>query len=423
VGIGNRSGIPHLTPTLSAPLGPLGGGEGEGVRTGGGEFSSLAEAQAWLAAVPQAIGTLSQTQLAGTVLRIEGAYDQFPELLARFPRRALLRHVRAAAALSDSEAVPLLLLCAAAEPSDSASLAGLFERAARAHGSAALLSLVRLFRRHVDLGWEAIGPAVAALGADEAGTAAILAILSEILGGAGDPPEGAAELGRVLAPLLVAEPEAEPSAAIDPAILAHAAAGARRHLAEAPAEDGEAARRHDWLALAARLQARLRPPERPPGAARPAWPSGEIGFPSFLAQWPELAIEVPAGQLDARYAVLGADGVLRAARHEAGAFCSGPYLNLPAGRYRVRIAGEAAAGAEYSVQAACRLGERAAAPLCERRYAPDGPIVGPLAELDFTSDVALRDFQVVVSVASPSAALAIASLTITADRLRPDPEA
>jgi hypothetical protein len=387
-------------------------------RTGGGEFSSLAEARAWLAELPQAIGSLSRTQLAGTVLRIEGAYDQFPELLALFPRRALLRHVRAAAPLSDAEAVPLLLLCAAAEPSDSASLAGLFERAARAHGSAALLSLVRLFRRHVDLGWEEIGPAVAALSADESGAAAIPAILSEILGGAGDRPEGAAELGRVLAPLLVAEP----SAKIDPALLTHAAAGAHRHLAEAPAEDGDAVRRHSSLALAERLKARLQPQERPPGAARPAWPSGEIGFPSFLAQWPQLTIEVPAGQLDTRYAALGADGVLRAERHEAGTFCAGPYLNLPAGRYRVRIAGEAAAGAEYSVQAACRLGERAAAPLCERRYAPNGPIVGTLAELAFTSDIALRDFQVVISVGSPSAALAIASLTITADRLRPDPE-
>jgi hypothetical protein len=385
----------------------------------GDEFSSLAEAQEWLAAVPQAITSLSRAELAATIPRIERTYDQFPELLGPFSRRALLRQFRTVAdALSDAEAVPLLLLCAAAEPSDPIALAFLFERAARAQGSASLLALVRLFQPYVALGWETIGPAMAALGAQGTDAAAILEILSQILGGTEASFESAAALGRVLAPLLLAEP----LAAIDPARLAQTATGARRHLAKAPAGDGGAVRGHDWLALAERLKARLQPPSPPPGTAPPAWPSGEIGFASFLAQWPELAIAVPAAALQAGHAALGADGVLRAARPETGPFCSGPCLNLPAGRYRVRIEGEAAAGAEYGVEATCRLSERAAAPLCARCYAPDGPIAGTLAELVFVSDTALRDFQVVVSVAGPSAAFAITSLAIIADHLRPDPQ-
>lgn len=383
------------------------------------EFSSLTEAQEWLAALPQAIASLSQAGLVAAIPRIERAYDQFPELLAPFPTRALLRPFRAVAdALCDAEAVPLLLLCAAAEPSDPAALAPLFERAARAQGSAALLALVRLFQPYVALGWETIGPAIAALGAQGTGAAATLEILSEILDGTEAPFGSAVALGRVLAPLLLTEP----AAAIDPARLAQAAAGARHHLAKTPAGDGGAGRGHDWLALAERLKARLQPPAPPPGAAPPAWPSGEIGFASFLAQWPELTIAMPAAALQAGHATLGADGVLRAARPEAGLFCSGPRFNLPAGRYRVRIEGEAAAGAEYGVEATCRLGERAAAPLYARRYAPDGPLAGTLAELSFASDIALREFQVVVSVAGSSAAFAIASLAIIADRLRPDPQ-
>jgi hypothetical protein len=154
-----------------------------------------------------------------------------------------------------------------------------------------------------------------------------------------------------------------------------------------------------------------------------AWPPGEPGLPSFLAQWPDLAIEVPARQLYTRYAVLDPDGALRAERHAGGAFCYGPYLNLPAGRYRVRIDGEAASGAEYVARITRSLGDRGPAPVCERRYVRQSRVVGVIAELAFASDIALRNFEVVVDVASPSAAaFAIASVTIKADRLRPDPE-
>jgi hypothetical protein len=386
---------------------------------GGDDFPSLADVQAWLAALPEAIGSLSGTELAEAIPRVERAYERFPELAAQFPRRTLLRRLRAAAAtLPDTAAVPLLLLCAAAEPADPACRTALFERAARAHGGALLLALVRLFRSYTAVGWEEIGPAVAALSAEGAGARTILEILSEILDDAGNRPEDAAGLGRVLAPLLASEP-----AAIEPAALARAAAGARRRLGEASAGAGEAPRRHALAALAERVKARLGPPAWPrEDKARPARPGGETAFPSFVAQWPELAIEVPAAQLHADHAVLGADGVLRAGRHGAGAFCCGPRLNLPAGRYRIRIVGEAGAGAEYSMEILCRLGERATVPLCEGRYVRDGPIAGTLAELAFASDIALRDFQVVVRVRSPAAAFALASLAITADRLRPDPE-
>lgn len=384
----------------------------------GDKFSSLTEAQAWLTGVPQAIGSLSQAELTGAILGVESAYDQFPELLAHCPRRALFRSIRAAAAaLPDAGATTLLLLCAAAEPSDAASLAGLFERAAHACGGALLLSLVRLFRRYRTLGWAEVGPALAVLIADGAGAATIGEILSEILGGIAVSPEGAAELGRVLAPLLLAEP----ASAINPAALAGAAAGARRHLTAAAGGE-ERMQRNPLLLLAGRLRARLQPAARPPGAVRPAWPSGETGFPWFLAQWPDVAIEVPASQLYTRYAELGADGVLRAERHAAGVFCHGPCLNLPAGRYRVRITGAAAAGAKYGVRVLHARDAHGPAPACEQHYVRDSRIVGTIADLAFASDIELRGFEIVVAVTSPSAAFAIAAVTIIADRLRPDPE-
>ncbi|HJU19984.1 MAG TPA: hypothetical protein VJ770_26325, partial [Stellaceae bacterium] len=176
------------------------------------------------------------------------------------------------------------------------------------------------------------------------------------------------------------------------------------------------------LALAERLRARLQPPAAPRDEARLAWPSGDIGFSLFVAQWPDLTIEVPAAQLYTRYAVLGADGVLRAERHGKGAFCYGPYLNLPAGRYRVRIFGEAAAGAEYTARVACSVEDRKSVPVCEKRYVRDGRSSGAIAELVFASDIELRNFEVVVTATSRSAAIAVAALAITGAGLRPDPE-
>ncbi|MGH7053800.1 MAG: hypothetical protein ACREFA_08275 [Stellaceae bacterium] len=335
------------------------------------EPATPAAAQAWLAAVPRALGALSPAELAAMLLRVERIYDRFPELLARFPRRTLLRQVRAVAkTLPEDTALPLLLLCAAAEPSDPTARASLFARAARSRGGASLPALLRLFRPYAAPGRAELGPALAAL---------------------------------------------------DPAVLSQTGTGVGS--AEEPAGGRDPGRRHEVLALAARLRARLRPAPPPQGAAPPARRRGTIGFASFLAQWPELSIAIPAAQLQADHAGLGADGMLRAVRPAAGPFCSCPVLTLPAGRYRVRITGEAAAGAAYSVEALCRLGGRAAAPLREERYVRDHPIAGILAELVFSSDIALRDFHVVVRVADPPAALAIASLAITGDRLRPDPEA
>lgn len=402
-------------------------GEGRARRA---EFTSRAEAQAWLAEAARAIGALPRAQFAATFLRIESAYEQFPELEAALPRRALFRQLRAGAAgLPDAEALALLLLCAAAEPSDGASLAALFERAALAGGSAGALAVARLFRPYVALGWRELAPAVAALSAGGAGDA-IPAILSEVLGGAGCPPRDAAELGRVLAPIA----GGEGFAAAAPAALARAAAGARRALEAAdlgPAPlppvarqlgDAEEAPRERWMALAGRLKERLRPPPRLEAKAPAAWPIGEVGFASFLGQWPDLAIKVPACQLYTRYADLDADGVLRAERHAGAAFCYGPYLNLPAGRYRVRLLGEAGAGADYRVEAFRRPEEGGPVPVCERLYVREAPIAGAIAEFTFESDLELRDFEVVMRVTSPSAAVAVVALAITGEGLRPDLE-
>jgi hypothetical protein len=388
---------------------------GEG-RAAPGEFVCPAEAEAWLGALQQTIGSIPRTEFAETIMRIERAYDAFPELAVAFPRRALFRHVRSvAAALPDAEAIPLLLLCAAAEPTDRASLAGLFERLARAKDGAPLLSAIALFRPYRDLGWEELGPAVAVLVERRAASAVILAIIGEILTRADDPPETVAELGRVLASRLFTEP----GTAIDPAALGRIAAAARRRLAAAERQaDGEVQRQ--LLSLAERLRARLQPPARPFDEMRMTWPSGEIGFASFIAQWPDLAIGVPAHHLFTSYAVLDADGMLRAERHAAGAFCYGPYLDLPAGRYRVGIIGEADAGAEYVAQVVHRPHQGGPAPICARRYVRNSRTVGVIAELGFANDIELRDFEIVVNVASASVAFAISAVTIEADRLRPD---
>jgi hypothetical protein len=383
-----------------------------------GEFRSLAEAEAWLGGLQQAIGSIPRTEFAQVITRLECAYDQFPELVDLFPRHALFRHFRAVAAtLPDAQALPLLLLCAAADPSDRAALAGLFERAARSNGGTFLPPAVALFRRYVDLGWQELGPAVAALVEQRSGAAVILATLAEIVQ-AERPPESVAELGRALASLLANE-----APAIDPAALVQAVNAARRHLAAAAAGAGDAAQRRKLLARVEHVKSRLRPPPPSSGAAHAAWPTGEIGFASFMAQWPDLAIEVPAGQLYTRYAALGPDGVLRAERHTGESFCYGPYLNLPAGRYCVRIIGEAAAGAEYSARITHSLADCGPAPVCERRYRQPSRVSGVIAELAFASDIELRGFEAVVNVTSPSAALAVAAITINADRLQPDPDA
>lgn len=394
----------------------------------GGDFAGLAEAQAWLAALPQAVGALCGDKLAAAVRRLDRAYERFPELEAACPRPALLRRMRAAAAaLPDAEAVAALLLCAAVEPADHAALAALFERAARARGGTALPALVRLFRPHVALGWRDLGPAITALIARGAGAAAVLDLLSALLGGAGCAAQEAAELGAALAPLLAS---AAP-AATAPAVLARAAAGARRHFDEAgrrgapPSRtdrENAAARRERWLASAERLRARLRPPARQEDEPAAAWPTGEVGFASFLAQWGALTITVPACQLSTRYAALDAEGVLRAGRHDGAPFCCGPYLTLPAGRYRVRLVGEAGAGADYRVEARGRPEGGGAAPLAKERYARAEPVAGVLAELAFDSAVELRDFEVVLRVASPSVAVALAALVVSGDRLQTDLE-
>jgi hypothetical protein len=259
----------------------------------------------------------------------------------------------------------------------------------------------------------------------------ILETVGAVLDGTGPLPEDA-EFSRVLTPLLFAEAPA----AIDFAALMRGAAAARRRLSPAvktpldplpPRAGGEGEKeseeeRRQVLALAGRLKARLQPPPRPAGTARFDRLGGEIGFPAFVAQWPDLAIEVPARQLHTHYGALDSDGTLRAERHAARAFCYGPYLNLPAGRYRVGIVGEADAGAEYVAQVRhCPQPDRPAL-LGERRYVRSSRTIGVVAELAFASDRELRDFEVVVNVASSSVAFAIAAVTIAADRLRSDPE-
>src|SRR5579884_533190 len=71
-------------------------------RLAAGEFVSLAEAQAWLAALRETIGSAARAELAEIFMLLERAYDQFPELAVTFPRGALFRYFRAvAAALPD----------------------------------------------------------------------------------------------------------------------------------------------------------------------------------------------------------------------------------------------------------------------------------------------------------------------------------
>ncbi|HZU87769.1 MAG TPA: hypothetical protein VE993_00795 [Stellaceae bacterium] len=386
-------------------------------RLAAGEFVSLAEAQAWLAALRETIGSAARAELAEIFMLLERAYDQFPELAVTFPRGALFRYFRAvAAALPDIAALPLLLLCAAAEPSDSASLADLFERAARSDSGASLHSVLQLFRQYVDLGWKELGPAVVALIERRAEAGVILGIASEILKRNERPPEGTAELSRALAPLLFGDR----TTAIAAAGLVQTAAAARRRLAAAAAGDSDAVQRQRLLMLAERLRMWLRPPARPSGDARLGWPHGETGFPSFVAQWPDLAIEVPARQLCTSYAVLGADGVLRAERHTGEAFCHGPYLNLPAGRYRIRIIGEAGADAEYIVQIVKYWENGWSAIICTDKYVQSSTIFGIIADLVFSSDDEMHDLEVVVKVLNTEVEFSVGSIKICTDHLRRD---
>jgi glycosyltransferase involved in cell wall biosynthesis len=158
-----------------------------------------------------------------------------------------------------------------------------------------------------------------------------------------------------------------------------------------------------------------RPPRLP---ARDAAKSGHISFPRFLAQWRELAVDVPPACLRTDYAVLTSAGVLRADRHPGGIFCYGPHFNLPAGRYRVQAIGNAGDGAEYRVQMVRRPEGRPAEVVCERSYSRCAAVSGTLAELACECETELRNLEIVVKVISPEAEFCLASIRISADRLR-----
>lgn len=382
-----------------------------------GEFASPEAAEAWLAGVPQNLAQTPRSAVAGLVLGIEAAYDAFPEIELACPRRTILRHLRsAAAALPEAEALALLLLCAAADPSDRAALATLFESAARAEAGRALLPILGLFRGCPALGWDELAPAWAALVAGAAEDRVLLAAAAAMIE-TDLPREGLDEIGRVLAPLLCrGTPERFPA----PALL-RGAAIARRHLAVAANEADDAGNDKEILAIAARLRTRLLPLLSTESAAAIAWPRGDLSFPSFLAQWPDLALEVPARRLYTRYAALGADGVLRASRHKGETFCYGPYLNLPAGQYRVEVIGAAGPGADYTV-AITRYVVDGPSPAVSRRFLLETATDGTIADLSFASAIEVSNFELVVTVASPAAEFAISAVRITAERLRDDPD-
>lgn len=389
--------------------------EPERVTASPAAFASPEAAQAWLVRVPQELADWTPDRFPLLFCRIEEAYDRFPEIELARPRRAVLRSLRhAAAALPQGDALRLLLLCAAADPFDPAALATLFESAARHEGGGALPEIVRLFRGCPAAGWEELAPAWSALvesaAEDRVKVAAAIEIIEADL-----PREALEEIWRVIRPgLSHANAGTE-----DAAPRLRGLAGARRHLAAAAMELDDRRPDPELLAIASRLRGRLAPPISGVPETPSAWPTGDLSLPAFLAQWPDLALEIPARRLYTSYASLDRDGVLRASRHAGKNFCYGPYLNLPAGRYRVEVIGAAGPGADYTV-AVTRLVVEDPSPAALQRIQRNSAVTGSIAELSFDSAIELTQFEVNVTVASPEVEFSIAAIRITADRLRQD---
>jgi hypothetical protein len=313
----------------------------EAPQTGAEEPDSLASATEWLGAAPRRLSSLEGEELIAAVTQIDDTYDQFPELEIAIPRRALVDELRAALDRTGAAALPLLMVCAALDTTPAAeAVAALLDGMVRAGQGETSARVVAILARRRAIAGDEVAPAVAEL--CRQGDLAVALALSAQASGDGDQMAAVA-LGAGLQRLLCAGD----GAATDPSGLARTILSARHRVRRSirppgTRSPGAPGSTPGLLELAERVAAKLprQPLSPPPIATRPiSWPTGRLDFAEFAAQWPEacdVAIEwLPAmrvgGAGEPRH-----DGI-SAKLGQAGHLVYGPYVNLGAGDYRVRV--------------------------------------------------------------------------------------
>jgi hypothetical protein len=301
------------------------------------EPDSLAAAAEWLRAAPRRVANLAGEELIEAVARIDDAYDQYPELESAIPRQALADELRAAIGQSGGEAaLPAQMACVALDPVPAAqSVTALLDALVRAGHGATSAQIVAILARRRAIASDEIVSAVTEL-CRQGQLSAALAMAAEASGGG----ELAVTVLRAgLQRLLCAGDDTT----TDPSWLARTTLSARQRVRRSlrPAmwrgAPGSSAR---LLELAERVAAKLpRQPLSLPRIAATPRRTGRLGFAEFAAQWPEIcdvAIEwLPSMRVGPAGEPRPA-GIVAGAGH-AGHLVYGPYVELGAGDYRVRV--------------------------------------------------------------------------------------
>ena len=216
------------------------------------EFESLPLARAYMDNLRQSIGSFGAREAIDALDRLDGAYQEFPELALERPRACC------------SSLVTLLL-----------------EQITRSDSRLSLSEALHVLSRFRELRWDAVEPAVSILHRQgRAGT--ILQILSEILDRVTFSEEDSpADFGNILKYLLADKHPLE----IDSGALAEVVRSARRRLRGPSCGRHEQGSSGALLAMAERFTT---PP--PPKTSKPhtdhAQPTGRLSFDEFLLQWP-----------------------------------------------------------------------------------------------------------------------------------------
>jgi hypothetical protein len=256
-----------------------------------GELDSLSLGRAYIDTIRESIVSLSGGELISALERLETVYDEFPELELDRPRGTVLQSLRSAAeSMPNRAAIPMLMYCAAANPSCSSSLASLVDKIIKSDYSSSLSAVLRLLCHCREFCWGAIEPLVNVL-QQQGRQNAVVQVISGVLGCTEFTKEGSvSEFGDILKRLL--SDRRQPG--IDSALLAQAVRSARRRLSRPSPARNEPGSRAVLLAMAARLRLTS---SAAPLSPYPdlAWSSGRMSFDEFLLQWPcevELPIEL-----------------------------------------------------------------------------------------------------------------------------------
>ena len=260
------------------------------------EFASPAVARAYIDTARERISAFAVHEVIDVLERLDRAYREFPELALDRPRGELLERLRSAARdMPDRTAIPLLMYCAASDPSCSSSVTSLLEKLARSNDLPSLASVLRLLCRSRRLRWGTIKPIVNFL--LQAGrTNTSLHVISQLLDFVKfENKDAASDVGDILICFLS---DTHPLG-IDSGALAATARSARRRLNQPLLRPNEGGSRRVLLAMAERFLD-ISSPATPDPHPRPAWPSGRMSFDAFLLQWP-CEIELPFDLDDADF--------------------------------------------------------------------------------------------------------------------------